>query len=264
MNRVVLTLLMAGVGVGALVGFVIKRSQPPTYKGQGIPDGGRLKYPQAANPGDPMNAVKDFKRMYWALNEYRKRHKKLPSPMELQDTSKELLPGVKLVPEDFENPDNVYRESEAEQEKLPPPYTLSFGSLPRPDIGSPALSNPPIDGWDRPVFSTKGEKYPWAHTTIYARSNARIFRNGRTTYHHTGFHIVLWSDGSIEKIPESKILLQPLSESSWRTFYPGDARVGKDAFPKSKQWEDMNSKAVTLGKEPHITWEDRQVEALVD
>jgi len=252
MRRELVGLIALGLVGGVVGGLALKSAQPRRLHGKIIPAQGALKFPKSANPGNPENAVEDLKRFYWALDQYRTKTKRLPGIQQFLDVSKPLAPGIRLRQEDFENPDDEFWEIDVPPgAKRPPVYQFHFYSVAKPKPGSPLLKYLSSKDWNKPVFPKAGEKRLWANTSIYSRSNQRDFPDGSRTMHKSGYEVVLWSNGSIEKIPVRKMLFTRESDKLFRIYHPGDFGVPKDARPMTDYWKEQNRRA---GK-TFITWD---------
>ncbi len=51
----------------------------------------------------------------------------------------------------------------------------------------------------KPAFPRKGELDVWLSSNLTARSNVRLYPDGRQDRHYSGVYVVLFSDGSIKQ-----------------------------------------------------------------
>ena len=66
------------------------------------------------------------------------------------------------------------------------------------------------------------------YTSIYARTNAKIYKGDRVVSHPTGFYIVGWKNGDVTKVPVETIRLIP------STTHPG---ASIPTFPGMKSYD---------------------------
>ena len=184
-----LALCAAGVLIGVLLNFVWHPKPKYVFMGREIPEGGLVVHPQGVgHPGDPENAVKAFRKIYAAMDAFRRINNRLPEPEEMMDFSKPLAPGHQLTREDFNTPDWPYSDRYLQKDRNPN-YQFTYYTA-RPD------------GTPRPAFPAKGEKDIWFRCDDYTRSNQIVQRDHtKDSFFPTGVFVVLWSDGSIEKVP---------------------------------------------------------------
>ena len=190
-----LSLAALGVGVGAVVGFLWKPVPKYTFLKREIPLGGLIVFPQGfGHLGDPENAVKDFRRIYAAMDAFRRIHNRLPTIKEVTDFSKPVAPGHQLTRDDFMTPDRIYSDT-----YLPTAQNLDYAF---------AYMTSRPDGAERPAFPAAGEKDVWFVCDDYIRSNQIVQRDHtRDSYCPTGDYIILWSDGTVEKVPYLKAVM---------------------------------------------------------
>jgi peroxiredoxin Q/BCP len=187
----------------------------PPIQGQGLYTGDRV-------PGNVTNGVKILKKVYGLLQIYRQRHEgKYPdSPIgALNDvyanpTAYELkdLAGAAAL---LVNPDNIYDDDSSTRRRSPRAHTTIITDR-RPD-GT-------FTGSSRPVAT----RDLLAYTKTYFHPNNPHYGEKRRQLNPVGFYLVLWDDGSIERIPydEAIFVLTGLGESAMmQRAFPGQAGV---------------------------------------
>ena len=153
-----LAICASGAVIGVLLNFVWHPKPKYTFMGREIPEAGLVVNPQGAgHPGDPENAVKDFRRIYAAMDAFRHIHNRLPELKEITDFSKPLAPGFQLTKDDFNSPDRIYSDGYSPRDKTLE-YQFTYVQK-RPD------------GTPRPAFPANGEKDVWMVSDGYVRSN---------------------------------------------------------------------------------------------
>ncbi|HVL38412.1 MAG TPA: hypothetical protein VM328_03375 [Fimbriimonadaceae bacterium] len=231
---VALTIPALAAGGWYLGGWSRPRVSPPQPKyfdGRIIPPEGLVVNPRGVDPGDPANAEKDFRRFYQAIVQYRARHGRFPQVKELLDFSKPIVPGgIQLTAKDWDNPD-------AEKADLPRRRDWCYGynlpKVPRPN-GAP-----------KPVFPKPGERDVWMDTGfIYTRMNEVAYPDGRRVQRPSGCHVVLWSDGKIERIPFGEMRLFPrdLATRSYYWTYPGQTGLPENTISQREFELSFNSR----------------------
>lgn len=75
-----------------------------------------------------------------------------------------------------------------------------------------------------------GTRDPIASTDIHFHRNLRHFKGDRTTIKPTGYHMVLWDDGSISRIKYDDILYYRTGPGEHKTAFPGQAGIPPDAI----------------------------------
>jgi hypothetical protein len=203
--------------------------------GRAIPVGGLVVDPQSVgHPGDPANAERDFRRLYQAMTRFRAVEKRLPTPRELMDTSRPIVPGLQLTKEDLNNPDERYAEGPDGRRGLNRTFDYVL-----------AYVRPREDGAPKPAFLKSGERDVWLECRLYERRNQVALQFGPDRLHFAGIVVALFSDGSIERIPQSKQLT--LARGNVRPIItPGQAGIPKAAFPITRHWREHY---------PNATWE---------
>ena len=211
-----------GVRIGALTAFLllgllvgkfllVKPSAVVKWNdGRVIPPEGLVFNPRARIPFDPGEVVKDFTRIYAAMDGFRKIHRRLPTPAELLDFSKEIVPGVRLGLADFQTPDAVNANFYADTSPGRKDYGIAFPNH-RPD-GAP-----------RPAFPGAGERDVWLASSACARRDQHIFQDGHSETTYFGFHLVLWSDGVIERVPQQSTVWFNSHDGGLQMEFPGQA-----------------------------------------
>jgi hypothetical protein len=170
--------------------------------------------------GDLNNGIEDLKRIYQIITIYRTRNNG-EYPINAQALRNDIAKnptsyGFKSFLEArsvFTNPDSIFAEGLAttkeEAEKLWV-YEL-YGN--RPDKSGLGSSK------------TVGTKDVLAFTTIYFRMNIQYLTDGRAVPNPEGVFLVLWSDGSIEKVPYDETLYTPHGVNKYRSAFKGQAGV---------------------------------------
>lgn len=233
--------LMVGKGSDSEPDPSSGHSLTKTFDGRQLAPEGTLEFPNTVgHKGDPLEAVKDFKRIYAALIAFRKVHSRLPNLGELLDVSKPLVKGVQLSREDLQNPDWQYSEDPmalAGKKQPSCPYAINFAAK-RPD------------GTPKPAFPRKGELDVWLFSNLTARSNTRLYPDGTRERHYSGVHVVLFSDGSIRQFKHEDLFYVENSDLPGPSIaYPGMTgyKGKKWAFAEAR-WNKPSAKLrVTYG-----------------
>ncbi len=225
-----------GLGTGA---FLARRTDAPKlWNGKPIPKGGFWTDPQGRNLGDPRNAERDLRRIYAAMVGFRKRTGRLPDLIELMGDT-EGTSKVGLTPDDLKNPDARYADGYRPSENL---STYMF-----PYIG------PRPDGTPKPALPARGERDVWVACRDYERNNQFVRDDGSSTEDLRGFQMVLWSDGTIERVTPDRMVLRRESARASVFEYPGQAGLPKDVIPYgefSKKTGVASSNEIRIGGRP--------------
>lgn len=162
--------------------------------GRPIPNDGLPKFPNAADASkwSPEEVERDFQRIYRGIVLFHQRFGKLPRLSELKE--KGIVVDRRPIDDaDLTTPDARFREDLA---------ILLHGSIdPRVYAGPKQWKLLP---GEKPF--PHGLRRPLVTTWIYARTNPTLFRDCSETYRIDGFVVVLWTDGTIERVPHSRIL----------------------------------------------------------
>ena len=177
--------------------------------------------------GDPVNGIEDLKTIYKYIAFYRSNHNG-QYPAKTSDVIAEIskFPGVNS-PETFNvalsallNPDSQYADDPAWRANpdTHSPYGITNR---RPDgsfVGSPKLV---------------GTKDVLAYTTLYMHENFT-----KTGIVHSGFYLVLWEDGSVEKVSCDQILYasDPAQKDAFSIVFPGQAGISPDSVTYEEYW----------------------------
>ncbi len=234
-RRLRIGLLLA---VLAFIGYlyVRERSFAPFPRARYIPPQGIAENDTHGKvPGDPARAIADAKRLYPLIQNYRKQHsgqyppnasylvKDLILHFQNYGIAKGNVTGfqrflkVRQFIRSFSNPDARYSDDPSDRQH---PNTIFpfFISNKRPD-GSPV-------GGPKPP----GTHDVLAYTNLYFHENVRHFRGDLTTSHPVGFFIVLWDDGSVQKIPYNQLLYVPQGYGNFGNAFPGQTGVPSNAM----------------------------------
>lgn len=188
---------------------------PLNFDGREIPPWGLVNNPRAiGQPGHPEEVEAAFRRIYPAMIAFRRIHGRLPTPQELEDWSKPIAPGIQLTQADFKFKDDYLSDGYSPLDRHASELTFSY-EAPRPD-GSPKPADPP-----------PGEKDVWLVCTDYAHSNTIYLRGYSSRETPTGFFIVLYSDGSIVRVPYGDVMMSQDSDGSLDHVMPGQTGIRK-------------------------------------
>ena len=188
---------------------------PLNFDGREIPPWGLVDNPRAiGHPGHPEEVEAAFRRIYPAMIAFRRIHGRLPTPQELEDWSKPLAPGHQLTQADFKFKDDYLNDGYSPLDRHASELMLSY-EAPRPD-GSPKPADPP-----------QGEKDVWLVCMDYAHANIVYTRAGPSLTTPTGFFIVLYSDGSIVRVPYGDVMLSQDADGSLDHVMPGQTGIRK-------------------------------------
>ncbi|MBC8102964.1 MAG: hypothetical protein H7Z41_10295 [Cytophagales bacterium] len=189
-------------------------------------------------PGSPENTERALKQIYTLLPTYTERQKAgqvktlgLSTDVYINPTAygfraftyrkdKEAFknqPGRRAIMAIFTNPDYRYADSVMlrRHADIASPYVVSKT---RPD-GS-AIGGPKESGTRDVLVSTD----------LYFHKNIKTHKRQHTTMNPVGFYMVLWDDGSVERIPYDRALRIPISYGSYTIAFPGQAGIPNSAM----------------------------------
>jgi hypothetical protein len=189
------------------------------------------------HPGDPKNAEKDLQQIYLAIDKFRRQNGRLPNLPELGGSKATGLPGL-LPAEAWTNPDTRYSDG------LDP---KGRGSMRFHYQVSYLAARP--DGSQKPAFPKKGERDVWILADQCVRKNMVRFSNHRVAMTLKGCFVVLWSDGTIERIHPAKQLVVPVTTSRSGFAFEGQAGLPKDRSRVKTFPEYWRSKSQTVNVE---------------
>ena len=228
-NRLVRSLAL--LSLLALIGFNIwtrrAASQVSNAQARVIPPEGVIDNDTGGKvPGNPANAEEDFMKIYAAIQSYNGQHgSKYPTMAQLMKftvdhqmyrTREEAEEAVKKANAIFINPDNKY--SDVPSTRKNPSSASDYNIYTQRPDGTP-VGNPP-----------SGKKDVLAMTGLYVHQNIRQFKGERSRSNPVGFYVVLWQDGTIQKIGYDKILYVPKGGGDFTTAFPGQAGVPANAL----------------------------------
>lgn len=192
-----------------------------------LPDGrwvwstGLLLNPNSSIAGKPARTEASFKRLYQAIVAFRDANQRLPyAPQELERFAKDHSSKVSLAPDDLTSQDVRLSDEYSHGVRDHLGYVFD-------------LRGPRPNGQDKPAFPKLGEKDAWVSTTVYLRDNARVYPDMSVKAKPSGFYIVLWSDGDIERIPAGK-LMWVSNAGGLEGHYPGQTGIPRNAIPNEK------------------------------
>lgn len=177
-------------------------------------------------PGDPNNGIEDLKQIYTAINAYRSRHNGAyppkPSTMlkdlhTVQDLQQYGFKDFKQALRVFTNPDSRYSDSPFSRKY--PDTDIVYRVYDKRFDGSPVADSKP-----------SGTRDVLASTNIYSHQNVRTFPHSHSTNNPVGFSLVLWDDGTIQKIPYDRVLYVPKGNGDFFTAFPNQAGVPSNAL----------------------------------
>ncbi|MDX1931950.1 MAG: hypothetical protein SFU56_05035 [Capsulimonadales bacterium] len=184
-----------------LVGWWIRKVTFPIYfNGKLIPWYGLKVNPAGDVLGNPEEAVKDFRQIYAVMERYRREHGKLPGAGEL----------MKELPRDaFHTPDFGRSDIHAAFSDTTAEYIWQYPAE-RPN------------GQAYPATPKPGERDVWMICDTYARMNQTVFRDRHSEYSPKGCYVVLWSDGTVEKIPVRDVIYYQTGRNEWTLGFRGE------------------------------------------
>lgn len=165
-----------GLGLAALNQvnpFVVKLKDGRWVLPQGL-----LLNSNSERPGNPEATEAKFAKIYKEIVAFRERNGRLPY------AGSELA----LQPSELQSDDTKFTDEYARGIRDHLGFHFDLRSK-RPD------------GSDRPATPKRPERDVWVTTEDYVRSNARLFPDGTVRSKPSGFYIVLWSDGKVERVP---------------------------------------------------------------
>ena len=235
-NRLVRSLAL--LSLLALIGFNIwtRRavSQVSNVQARVIPPEGVIDNDTGGKvPGDPANAEEDFMKIYAAIQTYRDQHDgKYPNTGQILEsylnaksnrnfhTSEEAKSASEIAIKEaygiLLNPDAKYSDNPATR-KIPDQSSVYDIYTQRPDGTS--LGNPP-----------SGKKDVLAMTSLYVHQNVRQLPGQKSKSNPVGFYVVLWNNGTIQKIAYDQVLYVPKGSGDFTTAFPGQAGVPANAL----------------------------------
>lgn len=170
-------------------------------------------------PGNPENAVQDLKRLFQVLQTYRERHGGA-FPFDSSALNKELIDNFasydfKSAHEAFSfrlNPDARYADDMVARAN--PEQTLAYKIFfKRPDgaaFGTPKLP---------------GAKDLLSYTGIYYHRNLHKAADGTPMANPVGYYVVLWDDGTVEKVPYDLMYFVPRASNSLVLAFHGQSAL---------------------------------------
>jgi hypothetical protein len=184
-----------------------------------IPESGIPENPVAShgiiNPG---KAIHDAKLLFAVIKTYRSRHGgQLPSNAGalvadmVEHFNEYGFATFQNASRAFSNPDSRYADNPAARARYREYFPFIINDT-RPD-GSKVGS-----------INDSGKKDVHAYTSIYYHLNLRHFAGDRTSINPTGFFIILWDNGMVQKIQYKRILYVRHGINYYYAF-PGQAGV---------------------------------------
>jgi hypothetical protein len=183
------------------------------------PHGGRYMDPQGIGHRlDSSDVEGDFRRIYYAINTFRIRHKRFPTYDELMN-----LPS--LSKEDFQDSGWAYADTNLRAHQSEQ-YALTFLGGTRPD-GTPI-----------PIFPTKNDHDLLIGCPNCLRKNAIIPSNGGGfPCHYSGYYVALYTNGEIKHVPFSHLKLAPWhSDGGYLQVLPDQSGVPEGTIPITTFW----------------------------
>ncbi len=227
MKLVILILLSAAIGSGTLL-WIRRAANCPSCRVSGkSKDMGvaNASDPLPQIPGNPLEAVTDFKRLYQAIDGFRRHYRRFPTGKEFHDYSHPLFARMKLSDQDFECSDAKRPEYLASNPHVTTPlYSITF-------------REPRYDGRMKPVFPPPGERDLWAVSWHYRRSRQVKTERG-ANIEYFGSLVGLFSDGQVIVLPMAKALRVRRSERSYWTAFPQESGVPRSARPINENVTD--------------------------
>lgn len=215
-SRIGLLLLALGT-LGFLIRGQFSRAQtapaaapiPPEGKVAEIDTGGQV-------PGNPDNAVQDMRELLRLIKVYQDKHGRFPQDanvlwQEVSRTPQEYgFSSVQQASPAFTNPDARYSDWGSER-RFPDavmPYYILNKRLDGTLVGSPKAA---------------GQRDVYIYTALYTHHNVRHFQGERSTENPVGFFVVMWDDGSIERVPYDQRLYAPYGPRTHAVAFRGQA-----------------------------------------
>ncbi len=174
--------------------------------------------------GNPENGVKGLRNVERLLGLYRKRNSgKFPESMmslcgDIYHHKEAYGLTMNQVDEMLQNPDTKYSDA--------------FHARQNPDHFIPyAISNPRPDGTQIGSSKEPGKRDVYAVSSLYAHENL-VHKGDKSSMKPSGFYLVLWEDGQIEKISMSRVYMTTrdgkpvrVQGSSFQVCFEGQAGV---------------------------------------
>ena len=175
--------------------------------------------------GNPENAVRAFHKVYLAFIAFRTKYHRLPEMKEVLEAPDGAL--WKLSIEDFRVPDLPGERSEIPTPANVAQFLLSY-LTPRPD------------GAAKPAFPKDGEKDAWLACDVYTRHIKKRGPDGKVETKLEGDYVVLWSDGTTEKIPLGRVVWFPEKAGSvnYVMDFPGQTGLPSNVISEEQMAEN--------------------------
>ncbi|PQV62587.1 hypothetical protein B1R32_12825 [Abditibacterium utsteinense] len=216
----------------ALIGLNIKSryatSQPSILPAREIPPGGLIDNDTNGKvPGNPQNAVEDFTKIYAAIETFRGQNngqyppkildvlKVLNAGLKSTDIEK-IKTGIKASYDTFLNPDAKYSDDPLARRR--PNDVIKYNLYNKRPDGT-LVGNPP-----------SGKKDLLMETSLYVHQNVRTLPGQRSVSNPVGFYVVLWHDGTIQRIAYDQVLYMPKGGGDFTRAFPGQAGVPANAL----------------------------------
>lgn len=74
--------------------------------------------------------------------------------------------------------------------------------------------------WTFPIYDPEYSSVAF-YTDLYARRNRSYYKGDKSEAHPTGFFLVMWKDGKLERIPTSKLRMLNNKDGHGVTVWPG-------------------------------------------
>ena len=179
-------------------------------------------------PGNPENGVQGLKRLYSAIQIFRSNHNgNYPASSSaliddcIRDPGRYGVSDWKAFMDSFYNPDNRYGDgSFRKPDKM---MMVSVVGI-RPD-GKPV-------GGPKPA----GTRDLIGISDLYYHENSRIYSESHGTVNPVGVYLLLWDDGTVEKLPYHQRMYVKIAPEAWKAAFPGQAGLPKKGVSTYDEW----------------------------
>lgn len=153
------------------------------------------------NQGDPENAVTAFKKLFRIVERFKELNGRYPGHTDFVNFKREIIPGTRLMPTDLTTVDAK--------------FSPRFNSTAPYGLGG----NPFAVLCDKD--SDLKARIPIMMTDLYVRDGEETCGTKGSKYTYGGVFVVLWNDGTIDKIKPGDMLCAPDGDGMNVNLIPG-------------------------------------------
>jgi hypothetical protein len=168
------------------------------------------------------------------MDAFRLAEHRYPTATELTDFSRPLAPGHRLSPEDFQDAAAIYGDHQTTDPSMKQQYAMLYASGKR------------FDGTKLPVFPTSKDHDVFLTCSSYLRNNGVDHHDkGGIQCHYSGFWLVLYTDGSMERIPYSHMMLVPWHDGGYLDAVPDQSGLPAGTIHITEWWHKVQGSLAT-------------------